>query len=65
MAGTLDKPFLVFGMNAIAAYVFAEVMSHLLDHMHTSAGTGLAGIYLPTRIRAPGQPGECVACCMR
>jgi predicted acyltransferase len=32
------KPFLVFGMNAIAAYVFAELMSHLLDHMHTRAG---------------------------
>src|SRR5579863_8205055 len=32
------KPFLVFGMNAIAAYVFAEVISHLLDHMHAGAG---------------------------
>jgi predicted acyltransferase len=25
-------------MNAIAAYVFAELISHLLDHMHSSAG---------------------------
>jgi predicted acyltransferase len=36
--GLWTKPLLVFGMNAIAAYVFAEVISHLLDHMHTSAG---------------------------
>jgi predicted acyltransferase len=32
------KPLLAFGMNAIAAYVFAEVISHLLDHMHTGKG---------------------------
>jgi len=32
------KPLLVFGMNAIAAYVFAEMISHLLDHRHTRAG---------------------------
>ena len=32
------KPLLVFGMNAIAAYVFAGVISDLLDHFHTSAG---------------------------
>jgi predicted acyltransferase len=32
------KAFLVFGMNAIAAYVFAEMMSHLLDHIHVVGG---------------------------
>jgi predicted acyltransferase len=37
--GRWTKPLLVFGMNAIGAYVFAEVISHLLDHMHTRAGT--------------------------
>jgi predicted acyltransferase len=36
--GLWTKPLLVFGMNAIAAYVFAEVISRLLDHMHTRAG---------------------------
>jgi predicted acyltransferase len=36
--GRWTKPLLVFGMNAIAAYVFAEVISHLLDHVHTSSG---------------------------
>ena len=36
--GLWTKPLLVFGMNAIAAYVFAEVISHLLDQMHTRAG---------------------------
>jgi predicted acyltransferase len=32
------KAFLVFGMNAIAAYVFAEMMSHWLDHVHLVGG---------------------------
>jgi predicted acyltransferase len=36
--GPWTKPLLVFGMNAIAAYVFAEVISHLLDHMQTARG---------------------------
>jgi len=36
--GRWTKVVLVFGMNAIAAYVFAEVISHLVDHVHTSAG---------------------------
>lgn len=36
--GLWTKVVLVFGMNAIAAYVFAEVISHLLDNVHTSAG---------------------------
>jgi predicted acyltransferase len=36
--GSWTKPLLVFGTNAIAAYVFAETISHLLDHMHTSGG---------------------------
>src|SRR5208282_2903625 len=36
--GLWTRPLLVFGMDAIAAYVFAELISHLLDHMHTHAG---------------------------
>lgn len=36
--GAWTKPLLVFGMNAIAAYVFAEGLSHLLDHLHTGRG---------------------------
>jgi predicted acyltransferase len=36
--GLWTKPLLVFGMNAIAAYVFAEMISHWLDHVHISAG---------------------------
>jgi len=37
-AGNWSKPFRVFGMNAIAAYVFAEVISHLLDRMYLRNG---------------------------
>jgi predicted acyltransferase len=37
--GLWTKPFLVFGMNAIAAYVFAEMMSHTLDHLQAAGGT--------------------------
>jgi predicted acyltransferase len=37
--GLWTKPLLVFGMNAIAAYVFAEVISGLLDRVHTGEGT--------------------------
>lgn len=36
--GLWTKPLLMFGMNAIAAYVFAEMLSHLLDHAHTTTG---------------------------
>ena len=32
--GSWTKPILVFGKNAIAAYVFAEVVAHLLDRVH-------------------------------
>jgi predicted acyltransferase len=39
LRGPWTRPLLVFGMNAIAAYVFAEAISHLLDHVHTSSGT--------------------------
>jgi predicted acyltransferase len=39
--GLWTRPLAVFGMNAIAAYVFAEVISHLLDHVHTSTGSSL------------------------
>lgn len=37
--GPWTKPLLVFGMNAIAAYVFSELISHLLDNVHSSGGT--------------------------
>jgi predicted acyltransferase len=36
--GLWTKPLLVFGMNAIAAYVFAGMTSGLLDHLHTAVG---------------------------
>lgn len=36
--GLWTKPLQVFGMNAIAAYVFAGVISDLLDHSHISGG---------------------------
>jgi predicted acyltransferase len=39
------KPFLVFGMNAIAAYVFAEVISHLLDNMQVGSLTWQEFVY--------------------
>jgi predicted acyltransferase len=39
------KPFLVFGMNAIAAYVFAEVISHLLDNMNVGSLTWQEFVY--------------------
>jgi predicted acyltransferase len=38
--GFWTVPFMVFGKNAIAAYVFAEVISHCLDKMQ--AGPGLS-----------------------
>jgi predicted acyltransferase len=36
--GLWTKPLLVFGMNAIAAYVFAGVISGLLERIHTGEG---------------------------
>jgi len=38
-------PILVFGMNAIAAYVFAGVVAHLIGrmHLHLADGTSLTG----------------------
>jgi predicted acyltransferase len=36
--GLWTKPLLVFGMNAIAAYVLAEAISGALDHFHTTGG---------------------------
>jgi predicted acyltransferase len=36
--GPWTKPLLVFGMNAIASYVFSELISHLLDNVRASAG---------------------------
>lgn len=39
------KPFLIFGMNAIAAYVFAEMISHLLDNMNVGSLTWQEFVY--------------------
>ena len=33
-------PFRVFGMNAIAAYVFAEIISHWIEHMYVHLANG-------------------------
>jgi predicted acyltransferase len=38
--GGWTKPFVVFGMNPIAAYAFAEMISHLLDHIRISLVSG-------------------------
>jgi predicted acyltransferase len=43
--GMWTKLFLVFGMNAIAAYVFAEMMSHALDHLHVGGMSWQEFIY--------------------
>ena len=37
--GRWTKFFLVFGMNPIAAYVFAEMISHTLDRLRAAGGT--------------------------
>jgi predicted acyltransferase len=41
--GSWTKPFVVFGMNPIAAYVFAEIISHAIDHtrVHLASGGSL------------------------
>ncbi len=36
--GAGSQFFLVFGMNAIAAYVFAEIISHMLDRLSATDG---------------------------
>jgi predicted acyltransferase len=38
--GRWTKPFLVFGMNAITAYVLAEAVSHWLDHAPVHLANG-------------------------
>jgi predicted acyltransferase len=38
--GRWTMPFRVFGMNAIAAYVFAEAISHWLDHIRVHVANG-------------------------
>jgi predicted acyltransferase len=38
--GRWTKPFLVFGKNAIAAYVFAEIVAHLIYRMHVHLADG-------------------------
>jgi predicted acyltransferase len=38
--GTWTKPFIVFGMNPIAAYVFAEIISHWIEHMYVHLANG-------------------------
>jgi predicted acyltransferase len=37
--GSWTKPFLIFGMNAITAYVFSETLSGTLDSVHISLGS--------------------------
>jgi predicted acyltransferase len=40
--GRWTKPFLVFGMNSIAAYAFAEIMSHWFEHIEVHSANGSA-----------------------
>lgn len=53
------KPFLIFGMNAIAAYTFAELLEKIgwAVEVHTGAGTLTAHDYVFQRVFAPlGNP---------
>jgi len=43
--GPWTKPVLVFGKNAIAAYVFAEVVAHLVDRLHVGRLTAQEWIH--------------------
>ena len=56
--GLWTKPLLVFGMNAIAAYVFAEMISHLLDHTHTNAGLSLQEFIYQNMFAPLGSPAN-------
>jgi predicted acyltransferase len=56
--GLWTKPLLVFGMNAIAAYVFAELISHLLDHMHTAGGTAWQDFIYQNMFAPLGSPAN-------
>jgi predicted acyltransferase len=38
---SLFSPLLVFGTNAITAYVFSELLASALDHIHMSSGANL------------------------
>jgi predicted acyltransferase len=38
--GRWTVPFLVFGMNSIAAYVFSEIVAHLLDRLKVQSAGG-------------------------
>jgi predicted acyltransferase len=53
--GWWTKSFLVFGMNSIAAYVFAEVIAHILDRvpLHASHGSLPIQEFLYERIFVP------------
>lgn len=44
--GRWTKFFLIFGLNPIAAYVFAEMISHTLDSFHRGAGDWQEFLYL-------------------
>lgn len=44
--GRWTRFFLVFGMNPIAAYVFAEMISHALDSFHQGAADWQEVVYL-------------------
>lgn len=44
--GRWTKFFLVFGINPVAAYVFAEMISHILDSFHSGAGDWQEFLYL-------------------
>jgi len=56
--GLWTRPLLVFGMNAIAAYVFAEMISHLLDHTHTNAGLSLQEFIYQNMFAPLGSPAN-------
>lgn len=56
--GWWTKVILVFGKNAIAAYFFSEIISHLLENIHVAGGMRLQE-YIYTRFFEPlGSPAN-------
>ena len=50
--------FLVFGTNPIAAYVFAEVISHSLYHFSTAAGLSWQDVLYQNRFEPLTSPAN-------
>jgi predicted acyltransferase len=54
--GVWTRPFVVFGMNAIAAYTLASLLAKIIYRTHLNADTTIQG-YIFSRVFAPlGSP---------